>query len=86
MVLLHVVAPPLGVDAAMDAARRQGRAQDVKDLALLLDDRDDRHRVERARIPGLPAALRIESGAVQDHRRAPFVLAAGHDGGVELQE
>jgi hypothetical protein len=86
VVLLHVVAPPLGVDAAAHGGRRQGRAQDVQHLAVLLHHRDHGHPVERARIPGLPAALRVEGGAVQDHRRTPFVLAAGHDHGLELQQ
>ena len=86
MVLLHVVAPPVGVDASAHGVGGQGRAEDVQDLALLLDHRDDGNTSERARVPRLPSALRVESGAVQDDGGAPLVLAARHDRGLELQQ
>jgi hypothetical protein len=86
VVLLHVVAPSLRVHAAAHGVRRERPAQHVEHLAPVLDHGHDRHAVQRARVPGLPAALGVEGGAVQDHGRAALVLVPGHDPRVELQE
>ena len=85
VVLLHVVEAARAVHPAMDAVVGDRRVEDVQDLALLLDHRHDARAVEGARVPRLAAALGVERGAVEHHRRAVAVSSPGDDGGVELE-
>ena len=89
-VLLHLIEPPVPVDAAGNGcAGRGGSGQDIHrmpdDARLLVDVRHPQHRAvrqgQRAPVGGLTAALRVEHRAVQ--RDAPaaglFVRLCGKD-------
>ena len=86
MVLLHVVAPAIRVHPAVHPFGGDGAVEDVQDVRPLLDDRDDARALDRAGVPGLPAALGVKGGPVEDEGGPPLVLAAAHHGGVELEE
>ena len=86
MVLLHVVAAPVGVDPAVHAFRGERAVEDVKHVGPGLDDRQHARLAERTGVPGLPAALGVEGRAVEHDGRPAVVLAARQHGGVELQQ
>src|SRR5207245_7293833 len=87
VVLLAVVAAARLVDAPAHLGAFLERAvQDVDDLVALLDHREHRRVAERAEVPGLTAALGVERGAVQDHRRPPLVQTPRDHAGLELEQ
>ena len=86
MVLLDVITAPPGVDATLDAFGRQRPVEHVQDLAVPLADRLDARLAERPRVPGLPAALRVERHPVQDDGRSAVVLESAHDRRLELEQ
>ena len=86
VVLLHVVAAAVRVDAAVDTLLGEGTVEHVQDVVPGLDHRDDQRVAERAGVPGLAAALGVEGGAVEDHRRAAIVLASLPHARVELEQ
>ena len=86
MVLLHVVEAAGAVHPPVHPVAGDLRVEDVKDLAVLLDHRDDAHRAEPSGVPRLAAALRVEGRAVEDDGRAVLMAAPGHDHRVKLQQ
>ena len=86
MVLLHVVAAPRGVHHPVHPLFGQGPVEHVEDVRPVLEHGDDAGVAERARVPGLAAALRVEGGAVEDDGGPSLVLAATDHGRVELEE
>ncbi len=86
VVLLDVVAAPVGVDVAFDAFGRQRPVEDVQDLAVLLDDRHDARLAERSGVPWLPAALGVERRPVEDDGRSAGVLESAKDRRLELEQ
>ena len=86
MVLLHVVAAPLGVDPAAHPVPGNGTVEDVDHVRSVLDDREHAGVAERPGVPRLPAARGVERRAVEHHGWPARVLAPRHDGGVELQQ
>ena len=86
MVLLEVVAPAGGVDDAVQALAGGHRVEDVHDPSAVVLHLEDAHAAERARVPGLAAALGVERGAVEHDRGPSPVLPALHDACVELEQ
>src|SRR6185503_5685336 len=56
------------------------------DVVAVFDDRDDSRVFQRARVPGLPAALGVEGRAVEHDRRPPVVIAPSDYGRLELEQ
>ena len=86
VVLLHVVAAPVGVDPALHAFRGERTVEDVEHVGPVLDHRQHARVAERAGVPGLPAALGVEGRAVEHDGRPAVVLAPRQHDGVELQQ
>src|SRR5258708_7676129 len=75
VVLLHVVEAAAPVDLRVDLAGLQGFLEEVQDGAVALLRVEHADAAERAAIAGLPAALRVEGGAVEDRGRAAVQLS-----------
>ena len=86
VVLLHVVAPPLGVHPAVHAVGEDWPVENVKDVRSVLEHRDDARVVQRPGVPGLPPALGVEGGPVEDDRGPALVLATADHRRFELEE
>jgi len=85
VVLLHVVAAAVRVHHPVDAVGRERAIEHVEDGARPLDHGEDARLAQRARVPGLAAALGVERRAVEDDHGAALVVAAGDDRRIELE-
>jgi hypothetical protein len=85
-VLLHVVAPPLTVDAAAHAIGFRKALDEVEDPVLrCLDDPYDADAVDRAEVVRLSSRLRVEVRARKDEGATLGGLEALEDVGLELE-
>jgi hypothetical protein len=86
VVLLHVVAAAVRVDAAAHALSGDGAVEDVQHVQPVLDHRENAGVAEDPGVPGLAPALGVESRTVENDRRTARVLATPEHRGVELQQ
>ena len=83
MVLLHVVEAPRPVDRPGHAPGGGRAAEEVQHLAVDVAHVDHLHPPEGPAVGRLPAALGVEGGAGEGHRRAPLERPLGDHLGLE---
>src|SRR5215831_20317725 len=86
--LLHVIGPPRGIDAAMNWSYIDRASQNVNDHSrrLIFHTIDQCDIIQRTQIVWLAAGGRIKSGFIEYHLEAAVRAARLNDIRIEFQE